>query len=83
MRTGAIRTGGNCPIVTMYSCRLLANLTVYNKNNSHLPIFIFSFLVTTHVIIQLKPIKIKIGQYKKKLFQFKNLKCLRVFAKQT
>jgi hypothetical protein len=49
MRTAAIRTGElrNCPNVTMYSCRLLANLTVYNKKDSHLPIFIFSFLLTT------------------------------------
>jgi hypothetical protein len=67
MRTGAIRAGGmNCPNVTMYSCRLLANLTVYDKKDSHLPIFIFSFLVTTHVILHsLKPIKIQIDQYKK------------------
>jgi hypothetical protein len=52
--------------------RLRANLTVYNKKDSHLPIFIFSFLVTA--ILQLRPIQIQIDQYKKKL---------RVFAKQT
>jgi hypothetical protein len=47
-----------------------ADFVSWAKKDSHLPIFIFSFLVTTHAILQLKPIQIQIDQYKKKLFQF-------------